>query len=48
MSEWLLFNIDTAIFQLYYGENKLIYNEMIMFSYHFIFTHFTQCIHNLL
>ena len=48
MSEWLLFNIDAAIFQLYYGENKLIYNEMIMFSYHFIFTHFTHCIHNLL
>jgi hypothetical protein len=48
MSEWLLFNIDAAIVQLYYGENKLIYNEMIMFSHHFIFTHFTHCIHNLL
>ena len=48
MSEWLLFNTDTAIVQLYYGENKLIFNEMIMFSYHFLFTHFTHCIQNLL
>ena len=48
MSEWLLFNTDTAIVQLYYGENKLIFNEMIMFSYHFIFTHFSHCIQNLI
>ena len=27
MSEWLLFNANSAIFQLYYGENKLIFNE---------------------
>ena len=27
-SEWLLFN--SAIFQLYRGENKLIFNEMMM------------------
>ena len=44
MSEWLVSNTDAAIFQLYYGENKLISNEMIIFSYHFIFTHFTHCI----
>jgi hypothetical protein len=24
LSEWLLFNANSAIFQLYYGENKLI------------------------
>jgi hypothetical protein len=29
MSEWLLFNTDAGIVQLYYGENKLIFNEMI-------------------
>ena len=23
MSEWLMFNAETAIFQLYHGENKL-------------------------
>ena len=28
VSEWLLFNTDTSIFQLYHGENKLIFNEM--------------------
>ena len=30
MSEWLLFNANSAIFQLYDGENKLIFNEKIM------------------
>jgi len=30
VSEWLLFN--SAIFQLYHGENKLIFNEMMMRS----------------
>jgi len=30
MSEWLLFNANSAIFQLYHGENKLIFNEMMM------------------
>ena len=29
VSEWLLFNANSAIFQLYYGENKLIFNEMV-------------------
>jgi hypothetical protein len=29
---WLLFNINSAIFQLSYGENKLIFNEMMMRS----------------
>ena len=28
MSEWLLFNANSAIFQLYHGENKLIFNEI--------------------
>jgi hypothetical protein len=28
VSEWLLFNANSAIFQLYHGENKLIFNEM--------------------
>jgi hypothetical protein len=32
VSKWLLFNANSAIFQLYYGENKLIYNEMMMRS----------------
>ena len=32
MSEWLLFNANSAIFQLYHGENKLIFIEMMMRS----------------
>ena len=31
-SEWLLFNANSAILQLYHGENKLIFNEMMMKS----------------
>jgi hypothetical protein len=30
MSEWLLSNANSEIFQLYHGENKLIFNEMMM------------------
>jgi len=30
VSEWLLFNANSAIFQLYHDENKLIFNEMMM------------------
>jgi hypothetical protein len=30
VSEWLLFNANSAIFQLYHGENRLIFNEMMM------------------
>jgi len=30
VSEWLLFNANSAIFQLYHGENMLISNEMMM------------------
>jgi hypothetical protein len=26
----LLFNANTAIFQLYHGKNKLIFNEMLI------------------
>jgi hypothetical protein len=32
LSERLLFNANSAIFQLYHGENKLIFNEMMMRS----------------
>jgi hypothetical protein len=32
MIEWLLFNANSAIFQLYPGEIKLIFNEMMMRS----------------
>jgi hypothetical protein len=32
MSEWLLFNTNSAIFQLYHGEIKLIFSEMMMRS----------------
>ena len=32
MSEWLLFDANSAIFQLYHGETKLIFNEMMMRS----------------
>jgi len=28
----LLFNTNSAFFQLYHGENKLIFNEMMMRS----------------
>jgi hypothetical protein len=28
-SEWLLLNANSAIFQLYHGENKLIFNEIL-------------------
>jgi hypothetical protein len=31
-SEWLLFNANSAILHLYHGENKLIFNEMMMKS----------------
>jgi len=33
VSVWLLFNANSATFQLYLGENKLIFNEMIMLAY---------------
>jgi hypothetical protein len=32
VSEWFLFNANSAIFQLYHSENKLIFNEMMMSS----------------
>jgi hypothetical protein len=32
VSVWLLFSANSAIFQLYHGENKLIINEMMMRS----------------
>jgi len=32
VSEWLLFHANSAIFQLYPGENKLIVNEMMMYA----------------
>jgi hypothetical protein len=30
--EWLMFNVNSAISQLYHGENKFIFNEMMMRS----------------
>jgi hypothetical protein len=30
-SEWLLFNANSAIFQLYHGENNLIINESTLY-----------------
>ena len=30
VSDWLLFNANSTTFQLYHGENKLIFNEMMM------------------
>jgi hypothetical protein len=30
--EWVLFNANSTFFQLYNGENKLIFNEMMMRS----------------
>jgi len=32
VGEWLLLNANSAIFQLYHGENKLIFNEVMMKS----------------
>jgi hypothetical protein len=32
ISRWLLFNANSALFQLYHGQNKLIFNEMMMRS----------------
>jgi hypothetical protein len=31
-SEWVIFNANSAIFQLYHGVAKLIFNEMMMRS----------------
>jgi hypothetical protein len=33
LSEWLLLSANAAIFQLYHGENKLIFNEMMTLYY---------------
>jgi hypothetical protein len=32
ISEWLLLDSKSAIFQLYHGENKLRFDEMMMIS----------------
>ena len=32
VGEWFLLNVNSAICQLYHGENKLIFNEMMMKS----------------
>ena len=34
VSEWLLFNDKSAIFQLYHGENKLIFNVHFVLDQH--------------
>jgi hypothetical protein len=31
-SEWLLLNTTSAMYRLYHGENKLYFNEMMMFT----------------
>ena len=36
MSEWLLFNVNWAIVQLYPGENKFISNEYWDDEVHFV------------
>ena len=30
LSEWVLFNANSAIYQLYHGENELIVNQMMI------------------
>jgi hypothetical protein len=40
----LLLNVNSAIFQLYHGENKLIFNEMMMRSAFTRPTHFASWI----
>ena len=42
VSEWLLFNANSAIFQLYHGENKLIVNEMMMISIRFVLDQYAE------
>jgi len=32
VNEWLLFNDNSAIYQLYHGEYKLIFNKMMVRS----------------
>jgi hypothetical protein len=32
ISEWLLLNTTSAMYRLYHGENKLYFNEMMMFA----------------
>ena len=41
VSEWLLFNANSAIFQLYHGDNKLIVNEM-MIEVRFVLAHHAE------
>jgi hypothetical protein len=42
VSKWLLFNANSGIFQLHHGENKLIFNEMIMRSAFILLAHWTN------
>ena len=37
MNEWLLFNTNSAICQLYHGKNKSIFIEMMLFFIFMIF-----------
>ena len=39
VSEWVLLSANSAIFQLYHGENKLIFNEMMISSALFLDQH---------
>ena len=36
LSEWLLFNVNSVSFQLYHGDNKLIFNQMMMIDVCFV------------
>jgi hypothetical protein len=38
VSEWLLFNVNSTIFQLYHGENKFYYMTVIKHAYDWLKT----------
>jgi hypothetical protein len=41
VSEWLLFNANSAIFQLNHGENMLNFNEMMINEVRFVLDQYT-------
>ena len=41
VSEWLLFNANSAIFQLNHGENMLNFNEMMINEVRFVLYQYT-------
>jgi hypothetical protein len=42
MSELYLFNANSAILQLYHGENKLIFHEMVISLNIFLFAKYNK------